>query len=93
MTMMLTSYFAEMHLGWWFLWMILIVGMFFTAYEVPVPFRKKRSPRNMIHKRIKAKERMLKEYYEKEKMLMSMNKGTDILNELIMNKNNTIKNN
>ena len=60
--------FWGMHLIWWFIWVIILLSIFATPYNIPGPL-KKNSPLNILQKRFASGEITNEEYQEKKKIL------------------------
>ena len=58
-----------MHLIWWFVWIILLLGIFATPYDVSGQRKKKDSPLDILHKRFASGQITTEEYQEKKKIL------------------------
>ena len=57
-----------MHLGWWFIWMILLFWIFATPYAVPFQ-RQKGTALEILQKRMAAGQITNEEYLAKKKIL------------------------
>ncbi len=55
--MLFLNYFSEMHLGWWVLWAILLVGMFISASGITTPFKRRKSFYKFIYIKNKLKDK------------------------------------
>lgn len=66
-----TYSFWGMHLIWWFLWMILLVWIFATPYDIPGQRKRKDTPLDILKKRFAAGEITTEEFQEKKKLLES----------------------
>ena len=58
-----------MHLIWWLVWIILLLGIFATPYDVSGQRKKKDSPLDILHKRFASGQITTEEYQEKKKIL------------------------
>ena len=61
--------FWGMHLFWWLLWMILLVWIFATPYDIPGQRKRKDSPLDILQKRLASGKISIEEYQEKKKIL------------------------
>jgi putative membrane protein len=61
--------FGGMHLFWWFIWIIILIWVFATPYNIPGQRSKKDSPLNILKKRLASGEITNEEYQEKKKLL------------------------
>jgi putative membrane protein len=69
---MLVNYdynFLGMHLGWWFLWGILLVWIFIVPYDLPGQRNKKISPLDILKSRYASGEISYEEFQEMKKYL------------------------
>ena len=57
-----------MHLGWWFVWMVLLFWIFATPYDIPFQ-RKKGTALDILQKRLAAGQITNEEYHEKKRIL------------------------
>lgn len=58
-----------MNLIWWFIWIILLIWIFITPYDIPGQRRKKDSPLDILQKRFASGEITKEEYLDKRKVL------------------------
>lgn len=63
--------FGGMHLIWWLIWIVLLVWIFITPYDIPGQRKKKDSPLDILKRRFAAGEINTEEYQEKKKILES----------------------
>ena len=61
--------FWGMHLGWWFIWGILLFWIFATPYDIPGQRKKKDSPLDILQKRF-ASGQITKEQYHEQKAIL-----------------------
>jgi putative membrane protein len=62
-------YFGGMALVWWAIWIIFIIWIFATPYNIPGQRRKKDTPLDILKKRFANGEIAQKEYYEKKSII------------------------
>lgn len=62
-------YFGGMALIWWAVWIIMIIWIFATPYNIPGQRRKKDTPLDILKKRFANGEIAQKEYYEKKSII------------------------
>lgn len=62
-------YFGGMALVWWAVWIIFIIWIFATPYNIPGQRRKKDTPLDILKKRFANGEIAQKEYYEKKSII------------------------
>lgn len=62
-------HYGGMHLIWWIIWVILIIWIFATPYQIPGEKRKPNSPLDILQKRF-AGGSITKEEYEKRKAIL-----------------------
>ena len=67
--MFYTSYYGGMNLIWWFLWIIMLIWIFATPYNIPGQRMKKDAPLDILQKRFASGQITAEEYYEKKKNL------------------------
>ena len=67
--MFYNSYFGGMALVWWAVWIIFIIWIFATPYNIPGQRRKKDTPLDILKKRFANGEIAQKEYYEKKSII------------------------
>ncbi|MCJ8164219.1 SHOCT domain-containing protein [Pontibacter sp. E15-1] len=58
-----------MHLIWWILWIILILWIFATPYDVPGQRKKKDTPLEILQKRFASGEITEEEYLKRREIL------------------------
>lgn len=61
--------FFGMHLLWWFGWLILMLWIFATPYDIPGQRKKKDSPLDILQKRLASGKISNEEYQEKKKII------------------------
>lgn len=61
--------FWGMHLIWWFVWIIILLSIFATPYNIPGPLKKKNSPLDILQKRFASGQITAEEYQQKKKIL------------------------
>ncbi len=64
-------HFGGMHFIWWFIWIIFMVIIFATPYDIPGQRRRKDSSLDILQKRFASGEITNEEYQEKKTMLES----------------------
>ena len=62
-------HFWGMHLIWWFIWVIFLIWIFATPYDIPGQKTKKDTPLDILKKRYAAGSINTEEYKEKKKHL------------------------
>lgn len=62
-------HFLGMHLVWWFLWLILLIWLFATPYNLPGRRVRKDVPIDILKKRFASGEITKEDYLEKKKIL------------------------
>lgn len=62
-------HFWGMHLFWWIIWIILLIWIFATPYEIPGAKIRKNSPLDILQKRY-AGGSITKEEYEEKKAIL-----------------------
>ncbi|MDD2821125.1 MAG: SHOCT domain-containing protein [Flavobacterium sp.] len=62
-------HFWGMHLLWWIFWIILILWIFATPYEIPGQRTKNETPMDILKKRLAKGEITNEEFDEKKKIL------------------------
>jgi putative membrane protein len=60
-----------MHLIWWFIWIMFIVTIFATPYEIPGQRSRRQSPLDILKNRLASGQITNEEYQEKKTMLES----------------------
>jgi len=67
--MFYNNYFGGMALIWWAVWIIMIIWIFATPYNIPGQRRRKDAPLDILKKRLASGEITEKEYYEKKSII------------------------
>jgi putative membrane protein len=67
------GHFGGMHLVWWGIWIVLIVWIFLTPYNIPYQRTKKENPIDILKKRF-AKGEITKEEFEESKKILESDK-------------------
>lgn len=67
------GHFGGMHLIWWIIWIVLMVWIFFTPYNIPYQRTKKEDPMNILKTRF-AKGEITKEEFEESKKVLKSDK-------------------
>lgn len=67
-------HFGGMHLGWWFIWGLMLFWIFATPYDIPGQRMKRNSPLDILKKRFANGEIKLEEYQEKKRILEEVTK-------------------
>lgn len=62
-------HFWGMHLIWWILWIIVLIWIFVTPYDVPGQRKRSDSPLDILKKRFASGEITKEEYHERKKIL------------------------
>jgi putative membrane protein len=62
-------HFWGMHLGWWFIWGLLLFWIFVTPYDIPGQRRKRETPLDILQKRFAAGQITKEEYATRKKIL------------------------
>lgn len=62
-------HFGGMHLMWWFIWVIFMVIIFATPYDIPGQRKRRNSSLDILQKRYASGEITNEEYLEKKKIL------------------------
>lgn len=62
-------YFGGMALVWWAVWIIMIIWIFATPYNIPGQRRRKDAPLDILKKRFANGEITEKEYFEKKSII------------------------
>jgi putative membrane protein len=65
-------HFGGMHFFWWIFWIIIIIWIFATPYDLPGQRTKTESPLEILKKRF-AKGEITKEEYDQKKKLLEEN--------------------
>ena len=58
-----------MHIIWWFIWIILLIWIFATPYDIPGQKNKKDAPLDLLQKRFASGQITTEEYQEKKIIL------------------------
>lgn len=67
--MLYNNYYWGMHFVWWFVWIILVLWIFVTTYDIPGQRKKRDSPLDILQKRFASEEIANDEYQQKKKIL------------------------
>jgi len=67
--MFYNQYYWGMHFFWWFVWMMFLIWIFATPYDIPGQRRRKESPLDILQKRFAAGQISSDEYSQKRKIL------------------------
>jgi putative membrane protein len=67
--MFYNNYYGGMALVWWAVWIIFIIWIFATPYDIPGQRRKKDTPLDILKKRFANGEITEKDYYEKKSII------------------------
>jgi putative membrane protein len=67
--MFYNNYFGGMALIWWAVWIIMIIWIFATPYNIPGQRHKKETALDILKKRFASGEITEKEYYEKKSII------------------------
>jgi putative membrane protein len=62
-------HFGGMHFIWWILWMIILIWVFATPYNIPGQRKKKDSPLHILQKRLASGEITSEQHHEKRKLI------------------------
>ncbi len=62
-------HFGGMHLIWWLIWMVFLIWIFATPYDIPGQRKRKASPLDILQKRF-ASGQITKETYQEHKLLL-----------------------
>jgi putative membrane protein len=65
-------HFGGMHFFWWIFWIIIIIWIFATPYDLPGQRKKTESPLEILKKRF-AKGEITKEEYDQKKKVLEEN--------------------
>jgi len=65
------NYYWGMNAIWWFLWLILLIWIFATPYDIPGQRKKKNAPLDILQTRFASGQITNEEYQEKRKILQS----------------------
>lgn len=66
------NHFWGMHIFWWIVWIIVLVWIFATPYDIPGQRKKKDAPLDILKKRF-ARGEITKEEYEEKKQFLEKN--------------------
>ncbi len=58
-----------MHLIWWFIWIVFIIWIFATPWDVPGQKKKKDSPLDILQRRFASNQITKEDYLERKKIL------------------------
>ncbi len=58
-----------MHLIWWLIWVMFLLTVFVSPYEIPGQRSKRQSPLDILHNRLASGQITNEEYQEKKTML------------------------
>jgi putative membrane protein len=67
------GHFGGMHIIWWIVWLVLLVWIFFTPFDIPFNKSKTETPLNLLKKRL-AKGEISKEEFEELKKILNSDK-------------------
>ena len=67
--MMYNSYYGGMNLLWWAIWVIMLIWIFATPYNIPGKRVQKDSPLDILKKRLASGQIGREEYNENKKLL------------------------
>ncbi len=62
-------HFWGMHFFWWLFWIVMIIWIFATPYDIPRRINRKQNPLSILKKRLAKGEITSEEYNEKKKIL------------------------
>jgi putative membrane protein len=62
-------HFGGMHFIWWILWMIILIWVFATPYNIPGQRKKKDSPLHILQKQLTSSEITSEQYHKKKKLI------------------------
>ncbi len=62
-------HFWGMHFFWWLFWILMIISIFATPYDIPRRINRKQNPLSILKKRLAKGEITSEEYNEKKKIL------------------------
>ncbi len=63
------NYFVGMHFFWWIIWIIIIIWIFVTPWDIPGQRRRKDTPMDILKKKLANGEISIEEFEEKKKIL------------------------
>jgi putative membrane protein len=63
------GHFGGMHFIWWIVWVIILIWVFFTPYNIPYTKNRKEDPLHILKKRF-AKGEITKEGYEESRKIL-----------------------
>lgn len=69
--MLYNNYYWGMNFIWWFVWVIILIWIFATPYEIPGQRRKKDSALDILQKRFAMGQITNTEYQERKKVLVN----------------------
>lgn len=61
--------FGGMHLAWWFVWIVLIIWIFATPYDIPGQRKKKESNLSILQKQFASGDITIEEYQAMKNLL------------------------
>ncbi len=67
--MIYDTYYLGMHPIWWFIWVILLIWIFATPYDIPGQRKRRDSPINILKKRFAAGEISEEKFHEMKKVM------------------------
>lgn len=65
------GHWGGMHFGWWIIWFILLIWIFFVPYDIPYQKSIKENPLTILKKRFANGEITKEEFEESKKILKS----------------------
>lgn len=65
------NYYWGMNPIWWFLWLMLLIWIFATPYDIPGQRKRKNSPLHILQQRFASGEINNEEYQERKRVLES----------------------
>lgn len=66
------NHFWGMHIFWWLVWIIVLIWIFATPYDIPGQRKKRDTPLDILKKRF-ARGEITKEEYEEKKQFLEKN--------------------
>ena len=63
------GHFWGMHFIWWIIWLVLLIWIFATPYDIPGQKKKKDAPLDILNRRYANGELSKEEYEERKKVL------------------------
>jgi putative membrane protein len=67
--MIYDNYYWGMNFIWWFVWVIMLIWIFATPYDIPGQRKRKDSPLDLLQKRFALGQITTTEYQERKKIL------------------------